>query len=83
VSTKNARGEDSASTEVFVDTKLRRKKIKSSKWENNNILKSQQSQRILVAVNRYTPLDSIQEEPEASQNHNSSSTYAIRKDIVK
>ena len=39
MSTKNVHGNDLASTEGFVDTKLRRKKIKSNKWENNNILK--------------------------------------------
>ena len=42
-STKNAHGNDLASTEGFVDTKVRRKKTKSSKWENSNTLKSQQS----------------------------------------
>jgi hypothetical protein len=59
VSTKNTHGNDLASTEGFMDTKLRRRKIKSSKWENNNILKSQQSRPIPVVVNRYTPLDCI------------------------
>jgi hypothetical protein len=68
-----------ASTEGFVDTKLRRRKIKSSKWENNNILKSQQSQPIPVVVNRYAPLDSIQEELEASQNDKRTSEIALLK----
>jgi len=59
-----------------MDTKLRRKTIKFIKWENNNTLKSQKSQPIPVAVNRYTPLDSIQEERETSQNHNKTSEIA-------
>jgi hypothetical protein len=63
--------------EGFVDTKLRRKKIKSSKWENNNILKLQQSQLIPVVVNRYAPLDSLQEEPDPSQIHNRTSEVAL------
>jgi hypothetical protein len=66
-----------ASTEGFMDIKLRRRKIKSSKWEKKNILKSQQSQPIPVIVNRYAPLDSIQKELEASQNHNRTSEIAL------
>jgi len=49
-------GNDFASAEGFVDTKLRRKKINSSKWEDNCILKLQQSQPVPVGVNRYTTL---------------------------
>ena len=83
LSTKKAHGNDLASTEGFLDIKLRRRKIKSSKWENKNILKSQQSQPIPVIVNRYAPLDSIQEEPEASQNHNRTSEIAILRKKMK
>jgi len=70
-----------ASAEGFVDTKLGRKKIKSSKWEDHYILKSQQSQPIPVGVNRYAPLDSIQEEPEASQNRNRTSEIALLRGV--
>jgi len=70
LSTKNAHGNHLTSTEEFVDTKPRRWKISSSKWENNNILVSQRSHPIPVAVNRYAPLDITQEEPEAPRNHN-------------
>jgi hypothetical protein len=83
LSTKNAHGNDLASTEGFVDIKLRRRKIKSSKWENKNVLKSQQSQPIPVIVNRYAPLDSIQEEPEMSQNHNRTSEIALLREKKK
>ena len=68
--TKNTHGNDLASPEGFVNTNLRRKKIKSHKCINNNILKLQQSQPIPVVVNKYAPLDSLQEEPDTSQNHN-------------
>jgi hypothetical protein len=70
VSTKNAHGNHLISTEEFVDTKPRRRKKISSKWENNNILVSQRSHPIPVVVNRYAPLDITQEEPEAPRNHN-------------
>ena len=63
MSTKNLHGNDLVSTEGFVDTKLRRKKIKCNTRENNNILKLQQSQPILVVVNKYAPLDSLQDKP--------------------
>jgi hypothetical protein len=60
-----------------VNTSLRRKKIKSHKWENNNILNLQQSQHIPVVVNKYAPLDGLQEEPEASQNRNRTSEVTL------
>jgi len=41
------------------------------------ILKSQQSQPIPVVVNRYAPLDSIQEELEASQHDKRTSEIAL------
>ena len=45
-----------------INTKLRRKKLISNKWENNTLLKLQQSQPITVVVNKYTISDSLQEE---------------------
>jgi hypothetical protein len=60
-----------------VNTKLRRKKLISNKWENNNILKLQQSQTIPVVVNKYAILDSLQEESEAFQNHSRISEAAL------
>jgi hypothetical protein len=83
LSTKNVHGNDVASTEGFVNTKLRRKKIKSSKWENNNILKLQQCQPSPVIVNKYVPLDSLKEESEASQIHNSTSKVALLRNKKK
>jgi hypothetical protein len=56
-----------------VNTKLRRKKLISNKWENNNILKLQQSQPIPVVVNKYAILDSLQ----AFQNHSRISEVAL------
>jgi hypothetical protein len=70
VSAKDAHGYHLTSTEEFVDTKPRRRKVSSSKWENSNILVSQRSHPVPVVVNRYAPLDIIQEEPEAFRNHN-------------
>jgi hypothetical protein len=75
--TKNTHGNDLASTEGFMNTSLRRKKIKSHKWENNYILNLQQPRPIPVVVNKYAPLDSLQEELEASQNHNRTSEVAL------
>jgi hypothetical protein len=60
-----------------VNTKLRRNKLVSNKWENNNILKLQQSQPIPVVVNKYTILDSLQEESEALQDHSRTSEVAL------
>jgi len=60
-----------------VNTKLRRKKLISNKWENNNILKLQQSQPIPVVVNKYAILDGLQEESEAFQNHSRISEVAL------
>jgi transcription elongation GreA/GreB family factor len=44
------------------NNKLRRKELVSNKCENNNIIKSQQSQPIPVVVNKYVTLDSLQED---------------------
>jgi hypothetical protein len=75
--TKNMHGNELASTEGFVNTNLRREKIKSRKWENNNILKLQQSQPIPVVVNKCAPLDGLQEELVASQNYNRTSEVTL------
>ena len=45
-----------------VNNKIRIKQLISNKWENNNILKLQQSQPIPVVVNKYTILGCPQEE---------------------
>jgi hypothetical protein len=66
-----------------VNTKLRRKKIKSNNWENNNILNLQQSQLIPVVVNKYALLDSLQEEPETSQILNRTSKVALLRNKIK
>jgi hypothetical protein len=76
-------GNDLASTEGFMNTNLRRKKIKSHKWENNNMLKLQQSQPIPVVVHKYTPLDSLLEETEASRNHNRTSEVTLLRNKKK
>jgi hypothetical protein len=76
VSTKEANSNHDLNFEK-VNTKLRRKKLISSKWENNNILKLQQSQPIPVGANKYAILDSLQEESEAFQYHSRTSEVAI------
>jgi len=81
--TKNTHGNDLASTKGFVNTNLRRKKIKSHKWEKNNILKLQQCQPIPVVVNKYAPLDSLQEESEVSQNSNRTSEVTLLRNKKK
>jgi hypothetical protein len=48
-------------------------KMKSPVRKNNNTRKLPQPQPIPVIVNRYAPLDSLQEEPVASRNHNRTS----------
>jgi hypothetical protein len=60
-----------------VNTKLRRQKLISSKWENNNILKLPQSHPIPVVVNKYAILDSLQEESVTFQNHSRTSEVAL------
>ena len=75
VSTKEANSNHDLNFET-ANTKLRRKKLISNKWENN-ILKVQQSQSVPVAVNKYAILDSLQEESEAFQNHSRSSEVAL------
>jgi hypothetical protein len=82
-STKITQANDLASMEGFVNTSLRRKKIKSHKWVNNNILKLLQSQPIPVVVNKYAPLDSLQEELETSQNHNRTSAVTLLRNKKK
>ena len=66
VSTKEANSNHDLNFETM-NTKIRRKKLISNKWENNNILKLQQSQSIPVVVNKYATLDSLQEEPQQDQ----------------
>ena len=66
-----------------MNTKLRRKKLISNKWENNNILKLQPSQPIPVVVNKYAILDSLQEESEAFQNHSRTSEAALSRNKKK
>ena len=61
VSTKEANSNHDLNFET-VNNKIRIKKLISNKWENNNILKLQQSQHIPVVVNKYTILGSPQEE---------------------
>jgi len=76
VSTKEANSNYDLNFET-VNTKLRRKKLISNKWANNNILKLQQSQPIPVVVNKCAILDSLQEESEAFQNHSRTSKVAL------
>jgi len=75
VSTKEANSNHDLNFET-VNTKIRRKKLISNKWEHNNILKLQQSQPIPLVVNKYATLDSLQEESEAFQNHSRTSEVA-------
>ena len=81
--TKNMHGHDLASMEGFVNTKIRRRKKKSHKWEKNNILKLQQSQAIPVVVNKYAPLEGLQEELEGSQNQNRTSEVTLLRNKKK
>jgi len=76
-------GHDLASMEGFVNTKIRRRKKKSHKWEKNNILKLQQSQAIPVVVNKYAPLEGLQEELEGSQNQNRTSEVTLLRNKKK
>jgi len=62
-----------------MNTKLRRKKLISNKWENNNILKLQQSQPITVVVNKYNQ----QEESEAFQNHSKTRKVVLSRNKKK
>jgi hypothetical protein len=66
-----------------VNTKIRRNKLISNKWENNNVLKLQQSQPNPVVVNKYAILDSLQEESEAFQNHSRTSEVALLRNKKK
>ena len=52
VSTKEANSNHDLNFET-VKSKLRRKKLISHKWENNNILKLQQYQPIALVFNKY------------------------------
>jgi len=52
VSTKEANSNHDLNFET-VNTKLRRKKLISHRWENNNILKLQHTQPIALDVNTY------------------------------
>jgi hypothetical protein len=60
-----------------VNIKLRRKKLISKKWENNNTVQLQQSQHIAAVVNKYAILNDLQEESEAFQKHCRSSKVAL------
>jgi len=66
-----------------MNTKIRRKKLISNKWKNNNVLKLQQSQPIPVVINKYAILDSLQEESEAFQNHSRTSEVALLRNKKK
>jgi hypothetical protein len=66
-----------------MNTKIRRKKLTSNKWENNNILKLQQSQPIPVVVNKHAILVSLQEESEAFQNHSRTREVALLRNKKK
>ena len=81
-STREANSSHDLNFEKMI-TKLRRKKLISNKWENNNILKLQQSQPIPVAVNKCAILDSLQEESEAFQNHSRTSELALSRNKKK
>jgi hypothetical protein len=72
-----------APTDDFVNANLRRKKTKSFEWKNINTLKLLQPQPIPVIMNKYAPLDSLQEEPEASRNHNRISEITSLRDKKK
>jgi hypothetical protein len=88
VSTKEANSNHDLNFETM-NNKLRRKKLIPKKWENNNILKLQQSQPIPPVVNKYAVLDSLQEESEAFQNYSRASvggacsTYGGREKCVQ
>jgi lysophospholipase L1-like esterase len=66
-----------ASTEGFLNTNLRRKKMKPTMCENGNLLMLQQFLPIPETVNRYAPLDKLQEVMEASHNHNHNKTSEV------
>jgi hypothetical protein len=66
-----------------VNTKIRRNKLISNKWENNNVLKLQQPQPIPVVVNKYAILDGLQEELEAFQNYSRTSEVALLRNKKK
>ena len=82
LSTKDANSNHDLNSET-VNTKLRRKKLISYKWENNKILKLQQSQPIPAVVNKYAILDSPQEESEPFQNHSGTSEVALSRNKKK
>jgi hypothetical protein len=82
VSTKEANSNYNLNSET-VNTKLRRKKLISNKWENNKIMKLQQSQPIPVVVNKYAILNSPQEESEPFQNHSGTSEVALSRNKKK
>ena len=55
--------EDNSDHELRFETmnnKIRRKKLISNKWENNDTIYLQPSQPIVVVVNKYVILDSLQ-----------------------
>lgn len=72
-----------ASTDDFVNANLRRKKMKSHEWKNINTQKLLQPQPIPVMMNKYAPLDSLQEEPEASRNQDRISEITSLRDKKK
>jgi predicted nucleic-acid-binding Zn-ribbon protein len=63
--TRNTQDNNLAQTEGFMNSNPRKKKIKSHKCENDNLLMLQQFQPISVLVNRYAPLDNLQDNTEA------------------
>ena len=69
-STMNTRDNNIASTEKFVNFNSRQRKKKSPTCGNNNLQISEQFKHIPVIVNRYAPLDNLQEATKVSHSHN-------------
>ena len=66
----NTRDDNIASTEEFVNFNSRRRKKKSPTCGNDNLRISEQFKHIPVIVNRYAPLDNLQEGTKVSHSHN-------------
>ena len=65
------------------NNKIRRKKLISNKWENNDTIYLQPSQPIVVVVNKYIILDSLQYESLTFQNCSRTSKVALLKNKQK
>ena len=66
-----------ASTDGFANFNPRRKKKSSYNCENGSVRMLQQFQLIPVVVNRFAPLDNLQEAMEASPNLNKTSKVTL------